>query len=104
MRTVSVMAMKFTLVDGSQPVDAHLPQLMPAMLNHIQDQDRCTFSLLTLLLVHAYHTVPLLPLVHACQNCAGFDMRSHRDQHLCLLLVLVVAVQSSQHQAWFASS
>ena len=40
MRTVSVMAMKFALVDGPQPVDAHLPQLMPAMLNHIQDQDR----------------------------------------------------------------
>ena len=40
MRTVSVMAMKFTLVDSPQPVDAHLPQLMPGMLNHIQDQDR----------------------------------------------------------------
>ena len=100
MRTVSVMAMKFTLVDGTQPVDAHLPQLMPAMLNHIQDQDRCTFSLLTLT---ACACIPLLPLVHACQDCAGFDMRSHRDQHLRLLLVLVVAVQSSQHQAWFAS-
>ena len=38
------MAMKFTLVDGPQPVDAHLPQLMPAMLNHIQDQDRYVLS------------------------------------------------------------
>lgn len=53
MRTISVMAMKFTLVDGAQPVDAHLPQLMPDMLNHIQDQDRyaCT------LLLPAYCTV-----------------------------------------------
>lgn len=40
MRTVVVMAMKFTLVDSPQPVDAHLHQLMPPMLNHMQDQDR----------------------------------------------------------------
>lgn len=76
MRTISVMAMKFTLVDGAQPVDAHLPQLMPDMLNHIQDQDRyaCT------LLVPAYCIVlvsqwlfapppyPCLPH-DACQSC-----------------------------------
>lgn len=53
MRTVSVMAMKFTLVDGPQPVDAHLPQLMPDMLNHIQDQDRCAVLLCDCFL-HAY--------------------------------------------------
>ena len=40
MRTVVVMAMKFTLVESPQPVDAHLHQLMPSMLGYIQDPDR----------------------------------------------------------------
>ena len=40
MRTVVVMAMKATLVDTPQPVDAQLHQLMPGMLNYMQDQDR----------------------------------------------------------------
>ena len=52
MRTVSVMAMKFTLVDGPQPVDAHLPQLMPDMLNHIQDEDRYAYACLLLCASH----------------------------------------------------
>ena len=64
MRTVSVMAMKFTLVDGPQPVDAHLPQLMPAMLNHIQDQDRYTLS---------------LPVPAGPPHCAS--LQDHRDLH-----------------------
>ena len=77
MRTVSVMAMKFTLVAGPQPVDAHLPQLMPAMLNNIQDQDR--YALLPLVCMPVHHTVlpscrtiGLLHLVvpsHACGGC-----------------------------------
>ena len=65
MRTVSVMAMKFTLVDGPQPVDALLPQLMPAMLNHIQDQDRYT----------------LAPLVHASSSHCAALMQKYRDLH-----------------------
>ena len=40
MRTVVVVAMKFTIVDSQQPVDAHLPQMIAPMLNHMQDQDR----------------------------------------------------------------
>ena len=63
MRTVSVMAMKFTLVDGTQPVDAHLPQLMPAMLNHIQDQDRYALS----------------PLMHASSSYYAGSMQNHKD-------------------------
>ena len=39
MRTVVVVAMKFTIVDTQQPVDAHLPRMMATMLDHIQDQD-----------------------------------------------------------------
>ena len=35
-----MMAMKATLVDTPQPVDSQLQQMMPSMLNYMQDQDR----------------------------------------------------------------
>ena len=44
MRTVVVMAMKATLVDTPQPVDAQLHQLMPGMLDYMQDQDRLVIT------------------------------------------------------------
>lgn len=64
MRTVVVMAMKFTIVDTQQPVDAHLPQMMATMLNHIQDQDRHVRKAAVQLLSTAAHNKPGLVLAH----------------------------------------
>ncbi|DBB08467.1 hypothetical protein WJX82_000009 [Trebouxia sp. C0006] len=64
MRTVVVMAMKFTLVDSPHPVDAHLHQLMPSMLSHMQDQDRHVRKAAVQLLSTAAHNKPGLILDH----------------------------------------
>lgn len=64
MRTVVVMAMKFTLVDSPHPVDAHLHPLMLSMLNHMQDQDRHVRKAAVQLLSTAAHNKPGLILDH----------------------------------------